>query len=121
MSPFRSWKGSILMRQHYRAAYFALIVFCLFLPWYSSARPIERWSYQRLFQTADLVVIAEVESSADSGETSSDNEWNQKLIGVNTEFSIKHLLKGEEGKSRLKVLHYRLDKGVSILKGPSLL
>src|SRR5204862_7713644 len=57
----------------------------------------------------------------DSGETSSDNEWNQKLIGVNTEFSIKHLLKGEEGKSRLKVLHYRLDKGVSILKGPSLL
>ena len=87
----------------------------------ASARPVEHWSYKRLFETADLVVIAEFASATDSGETTTENKWKEKMIGVNTTLVVKQALKGEVAKDRITVLHYRLPKGASIINGPSLL
>jgi len=74
----------------------------------ASARLVEDWSYIRLFQEADLVVIARPVKSVDAGDRLKRNPWRADLIGVNTSFKTVHTLKGA-AKAPVTVLHYRTD------------
>jgi hypothetical protein len=88
-----------------------------------AARLLEGWPYDRLFKEADLVVIAEAVAVADADETTTDNLWKEKFLGVVTTFKVRAQLKGKgflgEGE-KLEVLHFRLPKDVLIQNGPCL-
>jgi hypothetical protein len=83
------------------------------------ARRLESWPYDQLLEKADLVVIATAVTGKDSGEISRDNLWKSKFVGVNTNFSVKAVLKGKAG-DKLTVFHYRLPAGTLIEDGPLL-
>jgi hypothetical protein len=82
------------------------------------ARPIENWEYERLFKEADLVVIARAESTADD-DSRLKTGWDAKFLGRVTTFKVQSALKGKAD-GALKVLHYKLEDGVSIINGPLL-
>jgi hypothetical protein len=84
------------------------------------ARLIESWPYEKLLRESDLVVIAEAVSTTDSGETTSENIWKAKFVGVITEFKVHSQLKGKLEGTKLQVAHFRLEQGVRIQNGPLL-
>jgi hypothetical protein len=86
----------------------------------SFARRIERWSYDELFKESDLIVVATPLSSHSSKETTSDNIWNEKMLGVNTTFRVSSVNKGSISEHQLTVLHYKLANAVKIDDGPLL-
>jgi hypothetical protein len=86
----------------------------------ADARGLDSWPYKRLFNEADVVVIGQAVSVADSGETTTDNLWKAEFVGINTTFAVQTVLKGEAGSDKLQVLHYRLKPGVLIEDGPLL-
>jgi hypothetical protein len=86
----------------------------------SSARLLESWPYNKLLKASDLVVIAKATAIKDSTETKVIDSWKVKLIGVNTSFTVRAVLKGKHKGDDLTVLHYRLEEGVALMNGPSL-
>jgi hypothetical protein len=99
---------------------FTIVSATVFLigPNWCDARLIEPWPYDRLMKEADLVVIAQPQTVADSGETTTKNLWKVKFVGVNTTFTINSILKGKHEGQKLTVLHYRVE--VDIEDGPGL-
>ena len=49
------------------------ILYSLLIPSTGFARKVEHWPYKRLFEEADLVVIANVQAGF-----AADEEWNEK-------------------------------------------
>ena len=84
------------------------------------ARLVEHWPYDKLLRSSDLVVIAQATSTKDSGEVKAADYWKVKLLGVNTSFAVQAVLKGSHAAKELTVLHYRLERGVSVINGPGL-
>jgi hypothetical protein len=103
----------------HRLAALTLALFFLSLP-PAHARRLETWSYDRLLKEADVVVIATAVSSKDSGETFKEKDLHVDFLGVETTFSVEAILKGKVEGDKLKVLHYRLKKGVLVDNGPLL-
>jgi hypothetical protein len=87
----------------------------------ASARRIEDWPYERLFKEADLVVIARAEGTADTRDVFKAGGWETDFIGQETTLTVQATLKGDAKRdTRIRVLHYRLPRGVSVVNGPLL-
>lgn len=80
---------------------------------------VDHWTSERLAREADLVIIATVQGTKDSGEATNDNVWKAKFIGVNTTLTVKAALKGKIDTNKPLILfHYRLPRGLQIINGP---
>jgi hypothetical protein len=76
----------------------------------SSARITASWTYQQMYEKADLVVIAYGVSTRDTAErtTLSDLEPHVPVIGVVSEFKTSLVLKGPRDTGTFLLHHYRL-------------
>jgi hypothetical protein len=85
-------------------------------------RLLELWPYDKLFQRADLVVIATAVSTVDAPANIKDQAPEDHLKGVCTTFRVAHVVKGAHRGKELTVFHYRLalKEGQGIVNGPSL-
>jgi hypothetical protein len=91
------------------------------IPKLVDAHILEPWSYQQMFDKADLVVIATFVSSKDTSEHAALRDLSppSKVIGVVSDFETRLTLKGPKDK-RFELHHYRLDE-VEYSNGPSLI
>jgi hypothetical protein len=73
------------------------------------ARIVKPWTYQEMFDKADLVVVAEALSTKDTGERSTlqDLEPHVGVIGIVTEFKSRLILKGAQIVKTFQLHHYR--------------
>jgi hypothetical protein len=76
----------------------------------SQARAIKVWTYQELFEGADLVVLARAVSDADAGYRVTDKPLRNYLVGVLTTFEVEQVVKGGHEGKELVVFHYRMSK-----------
>jgi hypothetical protein len=81
-------------------------------------RRVENWPYERLFNEAELVILARATSSADSGEKVKHKDWSTEFLGVNTSSEVLHVLKGKAAGKQLSVFHLCCPTGVKIENGP---
>lgn len=74
-----------------------------------NARITQAWTYQEMFDKADLVVIAQVLSTKDTGEQSAlqDVEPHVAVIGIITDFKSSLILKGPRNLATFQLHHYR--------------
>jgi hypothetical protein len=89
----------------------------------AEARISEFWSYQRLEDRADLVVIGIVTSTTDTTEATvlPHLRPDVHVIGVSTEFRIGSVLKGDHNLRSCVLHHYRLANPKDVLvNGPTL-
>ena len=102
---------------------FVLLIFTLALPEMLFARIGESWTYQEMFEKADLVVIAYVLSTKDTDErTSILNDTN--VIGVTTEFKTCLILKAAKKMATFGLHHFRYpseNDRIDIADGPNLI
>lgn len=82
-------------------ALLTIAVYCLS----AAARQIEIWPYERLFEKADTVVIAQPKRSVDNDDRL-ESSWEEAFVGIDTTFEVEHALKGTPGK-KLTLLHFR--------------
>lgn len=71
-----------------------------------SARVSDLWDYKRLFKEANLIVIASAMASERTADRLTDHPWPVEIVGRNTSFEVRHVVKGKRLMGRLKVLHY---------------
>jgi hypothetical protein len=98
-----------------------LVLMFFLIPQVLSARIVRTWSYQEMFDKADLVVIASVVSTKDTKErTTLLNDVN--VVGVFTEFKSLLILKGPKTVPTFQLRHYRLqsENDEKIVNGPDL-
>jgi hypothetical protein len=89
----------------------------------AEARISEAWSYQDLFDRADLVVVGVVTSNTDTTEATilPNIRPDVHVVGVSTEFRIGGILKGDVHLKSCVLHHYRLANPDSVLlNGPAL-
>jgi hypothetical protein len=86
-----------------------------------TARLIQPWTYQEMFDKADLVVIGRFSKTADTDERTVLLD-HINVVGVLTEFETKLILKGDKKLARFQLHHYRLKSGDDwrIANGPAL-
>jgi hypothetical protein len=79
-------------------------------PLLAQARMMHSWSYQQLYDRADLVAVARPVSTSDTTEkaTLSDVTPEAPVVGLSTEFEIRLVMKGEKNLGKLVLHHYRL-------------
>jgi hypothetical protein len=84
-----------------------LLMFCV--PRTMSARIVKPWTYQEMFDKADLVVIAEVLSTKGTEERSAlqDLDPHVAVIGVVTEFKSRLMIKGSQSTKTFQLHHYK--------------
>jgi hypothetical protein len=85
------------------------------------ARPLEGWSYERLFKEADVVVLARPESVADVDVKPKDARMREGFLGRVTTFSVVNAIKGEVKGKTIDVLHFRMKEGLASADGPLLI
>lgn len=92
------------------------------LPALVSARLMQAWTYQDLFDTADVVVIARPVATKVTAETPVlPRIPNIKLTGLETEFEVSTVMKGAK-KDKFVLHYYRLAKPDELLiNGPNFL
>lgn len=92
------------------------------MPGLLMARMTEFWTYQEMFDKADLVVIARVVSTKDIDERSTLLD-NINVIGVITEFRSRLILKGAQNVTTFQLHHYRLqsESDENVANGPDLI
>ena len=75
----------------------------------STARITPTWTYQQMYDKADLVVIAYGVSTRDTSErtTLNDVEPHVPVIGVVSEFKTNLVLKGPRDTGTFQLHHYR--------------
>jgi hypothetical protein len=116
---------SLLMKIHHLVTTFlVLTTFCLAcVAGYrqpestAKGRLIENWPYERLFENAELVVLARAVSNVDSPDRTKDNPWEIEFRGVNTTFEVSSKLKGNTGPT-ITVRHFKLPPAVLVANGP---
>ena len=89
----------------------------------TQARIMRSWSYQELFDQADLVVIAKPISSQDTTEQAllPNIAPDMHVIGLSTEFDLSVVMKGDKSLKKLFLHHYRLTNPKQLMmNGPSL-
>lgn len=73
-----------------------------------NARLREAWTFQRMFDKADLVVIARVIASKDNGEVMPFPDFpSLTVIEVLTEFETRIMIKGPKNLTKFRLRHYR--------------
>jgi hypothetical protein len=83
-------------------------------------RLMEDTTYAEMFDKADLVVIAKPVSTKDTSEHTM-LLGNIRVVGVNTDFETRFVLKGEKSIRKFVLHHYRLThRHEPIVNGPDL-
>lgn len=86
-------------------------------------RPMRAWSYQEMNDQADLVVIAKPISATNTTETSvlPNTSPGVRVVGVETEFEVRLVMKGNRSLKTLVLHHYRLaNPEEHLFDGPAL-
>ena len=81
------------------------------------------WTYQELYDQADLVVVGKPVSTEDTAEKAVLHPIapDVHVVGLSTAFEISVVMKGEKSAKRCVLHHYRLeDPTQSIADGPRL-
>ncbi|HVU28055.1 MAG TPA: hypothetical protein VHG71_10020 [Verrucomicrobiae bacterium] len=89
----------------------------------AQARLMRTWSYQDLFDQADIVVIAKPTGTQDTGEqaTLPNIAPDVHVIGLSTDFDISVVVKGDKTLKKLILHHYRLENPKELMmNGPNL-
>jgi hypothetical protein len=89
----------------------------------AEARISEAWTYQRLYDSADLVVVGVVMSTTDTHEATVLPYLHPDVhvIGESTEFHVGVVLKGDQNLKSYVLHHYRLANPSGVrLNGPVL-
>jgi hypothetical protein len=89
----------------------------------AEARISEAWTYQRLYDSADLVVVGVVTSTTDTSEAAilPNLRPDVHVVGISTEFRIGGVFKGDVHLKSCVLHHYRLASPESVgLNGPTL-
>jgi hypothetical protein len=87
------------------------------------ARIMQMWSYQKLYDQADLVVIAKPTSTEDTAEEAvlPNISPNIHVIGLSSHFDISVVLKGDKSLKKATLHHYRFaDPKLMMVNAPSL-
>jgi hypothetical protein len=91
------------------------IVILLVVPRLMEAQLMYYWSYEEMFDKADLVVIARPLWTKDTDEYTTE-PGDLRVIGVNTEFETRLVLKGKRNVKNFVLHHYRhVENKVAIL------
>jgi hypothetical protein len=73
-----------------------------------SGRIVKNWSYEQLFETADVIVLAVPVGSEKAPDAFDvEHSWPLDVVGVNTTFQVRHTLKGKVDGRQVKMLHFR--------------
>lgn len=81
-------------------------------------RSIQKYTYERLFKEADLVVIGYAVESVETKDTNAT--LGNDYVGKNVTFVVNHTLKGTAGGGKINVLHFRFVGTVPRDDGPVL-
>src|SRR2546427_8348483 len=87
------------------------------------AREMTSWSYQELYDQADLVVIAKPISTQDASEKAvlPNISPDVHVVGSSTEFAISVVMKGDKSLKKCALHHYRLTNPKEMMiNGPML-
>ena len=87
----------------------------------AKARLTRGWTYQEMFDDADLVVLGQFVSTRDTDER--NTVLDVAVVGVLSEFETRLVLKGPKDVAAFRLHHYRLasDDDLMIVNGPNLL
>jgi hypothetical protein len=78
----------------------SLVLACMSIaPETASARLTDSWPYEKLFDKADLVVVATAVASENCSDEFTEHPWPLEFVGVNTSVEVKHVLKGKRSLS----------------------
>lgn len=91
----------------------------LAVPSLGFARFMHWMSQYEMFDEAALVVFAVPVSTKDTGEKLHESNWAE-FVGVETEFEIQSVLKGDKTLKTFVLHHYRLAEHSNPINGPSL-
>jgi hypothetical protein len=98
-----------------------LLLALLAMPHLLMAHLMYAWSYQELFDKADIVVIAKPTSTQDTKERTKFPQPGDviPIIGVDTKCEIRVVLKGKKSLRSFVLHHYRLaEPDISVANGP---
>lgn len=87
------------------------------------ARTMRTWSYQELYDQADLVAIAKAISTQDITEEAvlPNIAPDVHVVGLSSEFDISVVMKGDRSIKKATLHHYRLDDPKQlVMNGPNL-
>jgi hypothetical protein len=86
------------------------------------ARLIREWTFQEMFAKSDLVVIATPIATVHTSEhtTLPDLSPAVAVSGVNTEFQVRLVLKGDQKMKKFVLHHYQLDHQECLINEPEL-
>lgn len=97
------------------------LVLLLAIPVLVTARLMQSWSYQEMFDKADLVAIAKPVSTKVTAEKGKLPHFSLELTGLSTEFETRTVMKGDKTTNRFVLHHYRLAKpNGPVTNGPNL-
>src|SRR5262245_64574639 len=90
----------------------ALIVMsCVLSSGAALGRMIERWPYDKLFKTADLVILAKATSVRDAPEANKASlpvEFRDIMDGIITRLRVVQVVKGEYMAEQLDLVHFQM-------------
>ena len=80
------------------------------------------WTFQEMFAKSDLVVFATPIATVETGERTAlkDIAPPVEVFGLSTEFQVRLVLKGNKGKSKFVLHHYKLQHEEPMISGPGL-
>lgn len=89
---------------------------------WAEARLMRNWSYQELYDTADLVVVAKPTSTQDTSEKAvlPNISPDVHVVGIATEFAISVVMKGDKSMKKITLHHYRLADPKPMMNAPML-
>lgn len=99
------------------------LLLLLAVPAVMNARLMQAWSYQEMFDKADLVVIARPLSTKDTTEKAGLPPFGPQVevTGLSTEFEQRTVLKGDKTLTKFVLHHYRLARPKEVVtNGPHL-
>jgi len=100
-----------------------LILFTLLaLPWPLTGRLVKESTFQEMFAKSDLVVIGTPVATFQTAEhtTLPDLSPPVAVSGLNTEFQVRLVLKGDQKMKKFVLHHYKLEHEESMINGPEL-
>ena len=94
-----------------------LTTFTLTLALSSEARIVRSWSYQELYEQADVVAIVEVTSVSKSKELMPGNSNAERFEGKVAQLAVGLVLKGEADLKTINLLHFAYAKTLAVYNG----
>jgi hypothetical protein len=87
-----------------------------------TGRLVKEWTFQDMFAKSDLVVIGTPVASVQTAEhtTLPDLSPLVAVLGLNTEFQVRLVLKGDQKIKKFVLHHYKLEHEESMINGPEL-